>query len=453
MRKAGALIFWLFVATFSRPGFSAADPVVIAAFDTPPFTTAVCCFGGAYQTAISQNFVTEEAGIIRRADVLLFAAAPPDGDMTLSVYRTQSGLPVGVALGTVTVPAALVPEHCCLSDHPPFVSFAGLSTFVKAGDALALVMDGTSQAQWVSGSGVYAHGFLAARPHDSSEWHTLPQSGSFRVFADPIPEPGSMLMMAAGLLGLLRRRTGPVRVSKGGPMSRHSLVVAGVALFCLGVASQAAAEPVTVTGGSIVFSEPSLPIGSMSINGTRGFSVNGSLDTGEGRADPLVQCFPCSPTPDFSVGLEFFGSAILGAVATLDGNTYADFDSPSSANFMFLQLDGSTELPPVNGPSITIRAPFTLHSPSKSFFQFEIAPGTATEPPVVGVVPLEGKGIATVNFQKNPNAPVWEFSSARYDFQTTSTTPEPATLFLIGGALAVLRGARRSRNPPHSNPI
>jgi hypothetical protein len=230
-------------------------------------------------------------------------------------------------------------------------------------------------------------------------------------------------------------------------MSRRTILVAGVALFCLGAASQAAAEPVTITGGFIVFSEPGLlQVGSISITGTHGFSLTGSADTGEGRVDPLVQCFPCSPTPDFRVGLELIGSAIAGGVATLDGNTYTDLNSSNSVNNVFLQLDGSTVLPPVNGPSITIRAPFTVNSPFKSFFQFQVAPGTPPDPPVVGLMPLQGTGIATVNFHQNPNAPVWEFSSVRYDFQTTATTPEPATLLLVGGPLLVLRGARRLRN-------
>jgi hypothetical protein len=110
--------------------------------------------------------------------------------------------------------------------------------------------------------------------------------------------------------------------------------------------------------------------------------------------------------------------------------------------------DGSTELPPPNGPSMTIRAPFTVNSPFKSFFQLEVAPGTQTEPPVVGVVPFQGKGIATVNFHENANAPVWEFTSARYDFQTTPTTPEPATLLPVGGALLVSRGARSLWSAP-----
>ncbi len=66
-------------------------------------------------------------------------------------------------------------------------------------------------------------------------------------------------------------------------ITRGALFLAGVVVLCLGAASRAAAEPVTITGGSIVFSESGLfQAGPISLTRTRGFSVNGSVDTGEG---------------------------------------------------------------------------------------------------------------------------------------------------------------------------
>jgi hypothetical protein len=222
-------------------------------------------------------------------------------------------------------------------------------------------------------------------------------------------------------------------------MTRRALFVAGVAVLCLGAASRAAAEPITITGGSIIFPQPVLfPAGSISITGTRGFSVNGLVDSSEGRVDPPQQCFPCQPTPNFSVGLDLATFAI-GGVATLEGKTYPDINGLNSINQVFLELVGSTELPPVNGQSIAIRAPFTVVFPS--LFQFEVVPETETEPPVVDRAPLRGRGTATVSFLANPSAPVWEFNSLRYDFQPT---PEPATLLLIGGGLLLFRAQRRA---------
>jgi hypothetical protein len=223
-------------------------------------------------------------------------------------------------------------------------------------------------------------------------------------------------------------------------MMRRAPFVAGVAILCLAAASHAAADPVTITGGSIVFSEPSLfQVGSMSITGTRGFSVSGSVDSGETGVGPLRSCFPCEPTPTFSVDLGVGTFSIFNGVATLDGKTYPDLNGLNSVNNVLLHLAGSTELPPVNAASIAIRAPFMVAAGSE--FQFEVVPESDGQPPVVGIVALRGRGVATVTFHANSSAPVWEFSSVRYDFQPT---PEPATLLLVGGALLLLRAERRA---------
>ena len=224
-------------------------------------------------------------------------------------------------------------------------------------------------------------------------------------------------------------------------MTRRALFVAALAVLCPVVASQVAAEPVTITSGSIVFSEPGLfQAGSISIAGTRGFSLNGLIDSGETSVAPLRQCFPCEPTAAFSVGLQTGTFSFGGsAVATLDGKTFSDVNGLSSSTNVFLSLAGSTELPPVNGPSIVIRAPFA--DTPNSLFTFEVVPGTDDPalPPITDTVRLRARGIATVRFVANPTAPVWEFSSLRYGFQPT---PEPATLLLVGGALLLFRARR-----------
>ena len=224
-------------------------------------------------------------------------------------------------------------------------------------------------------------------------------------------------------------------------MTRGSLFVAVVTTLCLGAASHAAADAITITEGSIVFSEPNMfQGGSISVTGTRGFSLNGFADSGEGRVDPLWQCFPCEPTPRFSVGIRLGTFAIAGALATLDGKTYSDLNGLDSSNNVFLSFEGSAELPRVNGPALVIGAPFTVAA--NSFFQFEVIPGTESEPPVLERVGLRGRGTATASFVANPTIPVWEFNSLRYDFQPV---PEPATLALVGGGLLLFGAARRRR--------
>jgi len=231
-------------------------------------------------------------------------------------------------------------------------------------------------------------------------------------------------------------------------MTKRALSVAGVVVLCLGVVSRAAAEPVTLTGGSIVFSEPGLfQLGSAAVTGTRGFSWNGSVSSGESRIDPLGQCFPCAPTPDFSVGLQLGTFSIPRSIVTLDGQTYSDLNGLNSVNFLFLELAGATVLPPVSGSAIAIHAPFKVDD--RSFFEFEITPGMPSE---LGRARLRGKGTATVTFLADSSLPVWEFSSARYDFQPT---PEPATLLLVGGGAMLLfrLKPRARRSGPEARPL
>jgi hypothetical protein len=80
-------------------------------------------------------------------------------------------------------------------------------------------------------------------------------------------------------------------------MTRSAFFVACVGVLCLCVASPASAEPITITGGSIVFPEAAIfQVGPISIVGTRGFSIKAWIDTGESwNIGPIAQCFPCTP--------------------------------------------------------------------------------------------------------------------------------------------------------------
>jgi hypothetical protein len=222
-------------------------------------------------------------------------------------------------------------------------------------------------------------------------------------------------------------------------MARGTFFVAAAGVLCLGVASPASAEPITITAGSIVFPKPEIfQLGPISIAGTRGFSIEGGIDTGESRVDPIAECFPCEPGIHFGLGAQFTASAFL-ADATLDGQTYPNFGFGFDV-FASLELDGTTTLPEVKGPSIVVTAPFVVNE--GSFFQPRDAAG----------LPLRGGGVVTLTLTANPFIPVWEFSQVRYDFQTPAPVPEPATLVLVGGGLVgtLLRFRKRRTLLPDS---
>jgi hypothetical protein len=213
-------------------------------------------------------------------------------------------------------------------------------------------------------------------------------------------------------------------------MTKSAKFVACVGVLCLGVASAAPAEPITVTAGSLVFAtREQFPGGALSLIGTRGFSLNGFVNSGETLIAPLKE-IPIVPDSTMSLRALFFGFALL-ADATFDGHRYPDVGSLHSDAAALIDIVGTLAVPAVQESLITLTAPFTLHA---SFF--------SPFPPLV--VPVRGGGVATLTMAPNGSREFWELRSLRYDFAETPV-PEPATLILVGGGLAglVLRARRR----------
>jgi hypothetical protein len=213
-------------------------------------------------------------------------------------------------------------------------------------------------------------------------------------------------------------------------MTRYAVLVACVSVLCPGVTADALADPISLTAGSLVFLTGS-PVqgGHISLIGTRGFSLEGIVDSGETRIDPPQQCAPCRPSSTMSVGAFLVGSGFVATDVTLDGQLFSNIGSAASEAFASIELFGEVAVPKLGESPIVLTAPFTIHS---SFFQ-----------PAGGVnsVPIRGGGVATLTMEPGFG---WELSHFRYDFFATPT-PEPATLILVGGGLAIALRARRRR--------
>ena len=64
-------------------------------------------------------------------------------------------------------------------------------------------------------------------------------------------------------------------------MIRFAVFVAGITLLCLGASSDVQAEPITITGGLLVFpTGDRFQAGPISLVGTHGFSVQGRVNSG-----------------------------------------------------------------------------------------------------------------------------------------------------------------------------
>lgn len=217
-------------------------------------------------------------------------------------------------------------------------------------------------------------------------------------------------------------------------MTRSAVFVACLGAFCLGITLNASAEPITITGGSLEF--PTIAAsqaGPISLTGTRGFSLQGFVDSGESTVGAL--CTPCVPDVSLSVGAALFGSALVVTTATLDGKTYLDVNRELSPVGIFLKLAGTTHLPTLQASPVVLIAPFTVTG-TFSFVDIQ-----QQLPPVE--VPIGGAG--EVRMMLSPAPLSWDAAPVRYDF--TQPTPEPAPLMLISvGLVAAAIRARKRRD-------
>jgi len=216
-------------------------------------------------------------------------------------------------------------------------------------------------------------------------------------------------------------------------MSRAAVFVASLGVLCQTVPAELRAEPIRVTGGSLVFGPAGLGRdGALSLFGTRGFSLEGGVISDEGRVDPLTQCIPCEAGSTISVGGSITGPAFSGT-ATLDGHTYSDLNDDTLHHFVDLEWSGTIKVPSWRDAPVTISAPFHMQVSLFNTVSPDFNEG------------IETAGRATLALV--PNGPgIWEVGPLRYDIVATAT-PEPATLTMIGGPLvaALIRTRTRRR--------
>jgi PEP-CTERM motif len=228
----------------------------------------------------------------------------------------------------------------------------------------------------------------------------------------------------------------------------HSRVVA--VLFTLGMAHGAAADPIVITGGSMLVTGP-FESGSISLTGTRGFSLRANVDPAEGEVSAINRCGAvgdpiCVGGSTISIRTAQVGSGFPNGVATLDGVTYDDISSIFSPATVLLRLQGTVTLPEFQDSPVTLTARFTVGE-SLFFLPSPTAP-----------VEIQGSGgTATLRLvpgfeQEEPGIPTpWIVDLIRYDFNDAAAIPEPSTVLLVAVGLA---GAwRRHRRAPKKDTL
>lgn len=219
-------------------------------------------------------------------------------------------------------------------------------------------------------------------------------------------------------------------------MSRGMLkTVVGVAALFLLIAAPARAD--RITAGALIYPGIAKAIDIDLQSET--FVLDGFASPFFGIFNPRFQCTVPVCLPGTTVNLlTHFSGGDLGGTATVDGVTYTPIGGLSSRASMSATWMGSLRIPQTyQGGSLT--APFTF----AGVFSYEVDPTTAWRN-----LTLFGSGTATATFVPYgaPEfAPALFLDSIRFDFEPAAT-PEPASMILVGSALAGLLATRARRN-------
>jgi PEP-CTERM motif-containing protein len=200
-----------------------------------------------------------------------------------------------------------------------------------------------------------------------------------------------------------------------------SLTTVAVASVLL-VAAPVAADPIRITGGSLVYLG-SRQFSPLVLQGSMGFTFDGH--PASGVFDPgdcsVPECLSGTP---ISLGARWSGMD-LGGTATLNGVTYRRVGSLSADTSLSVEFFG-TLLGPDAGDAVIRSSPFSF---TGRFFVESF--------PESNVYDLVGEGMATAFMLRHPDTNAWSFDRLEYRFsdpvdRDPAATPEPSTLALIG---------------------
>jgi len=201
------------------------------------------------------------------------------------------------------------------------------------------------------------------------------------------------------------------------------------------VPSLAHADTIRITSGFLVMSVGPFDL----IGDSHGFRLFGNAYQGGHGPNAFAFCPGELCNPGEVVLYQHAANGLdLPASATFEGIAYEDVNTLSGPAFAEIGFSGTVPLPAAGSDTAVLRTPFTMQ-------------GNFVVQGVSDNHTLVGSGVMTSRWTAGSDetgAPIWDLTSARYDFLGASPVPEPTTLLLLGagGTVAAWRRRKNSRN-------